>query len=123
MSEFGDESFNTPRSLTTLLRAAATARSVLLLPPLNYSSVKRLITVDEDEEVSANEDTEDELAEKLVEAASELSFTERHGSSEVSVDPSSSLAALFDKDSTEAKELRNSMQELKKKLHRASFEH
>ena len=50
MSEFAHDSFNTTRSLTTLLRAAATSRSVLVLPPLNYSSVKRLISVDEDDE-------------------------------------------------------------------------
>ena len=105
--DLDDESFKTTRSLATLVKAAATARSVLLQPPLNFSSVKRLIEVDEDtEEISANEDSDDALAEELVDAASELSFTERQGSSEISVDPSASLATLFDKDSPDAKVLK-----------------
>lgn len=102
-----DESFNTSRSLATLVKAAAASRGVLLQPPLNFSSVKRLIEVDPDtEEINVNEETDDVLAEQLVDAAAELSFVERQGSSEVSVDPSSSLAALFDKDCVEAKELK-----------------
>jgi len=102
-----DDSFKTKRSLGTLVKAAATARSVLLQPPLNFSSVKRLIEVDEDtEEISANEECDDQLAEELVDAAADLSFTERQGSSEISVDPSASLATLFDKDSQDAKTLK-----------------
>ena len=44
-----DESFNTTRSIATIVRASATSKGVLLQPPLNFSSVKRLIQVDEDE--------------------------------------------------------------------------
>ena len=106
MADLEDESFSTPKSLATLVKTAATARSILLQPPLNYSSVKRLIQVDEDEEISPNPDSEDQLADEICEAAANLEFTERQGSSEVSVAPAQSLAALFDADSPEAKALK-----------------
>ena len=100
------ESFNTKQSLATLVRTVATSKSVLLQPPLSYSAVKRLIVVGDDEEIEVNEDAGDELAQQLVEAAQELSFEERVGGSEVSVDPAASLSALFDADSREARALK-----------------
>ena len=106
MADFDDESFSTPKSVATLVKAAATARSILLQPPLNYSSVKRLIAVDEDEEISPNPESDDQLAEEICEAAANLEFTETQGSSEVSVAPAHSLAALFDADSPEARNLK-----------------
>ena len=62
--------------------------------------------MDEDESISPNPDSDDSLSEEICSAAEELSFEERQGSTIVSVDPSASLAALFDSDSQEAKELK-----------------
>ena len=101
-----DESFNTARSIATIVRASATSKGVLLQPALNFSSVKRLIYVDGDESISPNPDSDDPLSEEICSAAEELSFEERQGSSEISVSPSDSLAALFDADSQEAKALK-----------------
>ena len=105
MADLDDESFSTPKSIATLVKAAATARSILLQSPLNFSSVKRLIQVDEEEEISPHPDSEDALSEHVCEAAADLAFTERQGGSEVSVEPAQSLAALFDADSPDAKAL------------------
>ena len=101
-----DESFSTTRSLATIVRLAATSKSVLLQPALSYSAVKRLITVSEDEEITPNDESDDILGEEICSAAEELSFTERHGSNEVSVSPALSIAALFDADSKEARDLK-----------------
>ena len=105
MSELANESFDTVRSMATLVRAASIQRSVLIQPPLNYHAVKRLIAVDGDN-IHPNEESDDVLSEQICTAAEELAFSERQGSIELSVDPSASIAALFDPDSDEAKSLK-----------------
>ena len=100
-----DESFNTTRSMATIVRASATSKGVLLLPPLNYSSVKRLIQV-ADDSVSPNPDSNDSLGDEICSAANDLMFTETKGNSLISVSPAHSLAALFDADSPQAKALK-----------------
>ena len=76
---FDGESFDTIRSMTTLVKTSCTAKGVMIPPPLSYSMVKRMIVVDEDESVEVNEDSNDPLAEEIVAAAETLSFTEREG--------------------------------------------
>jgi len=107
MGSLEDDSLNTKSSIQTLMKAAAASRSVMLQPPLNFSAVKRLVDIDEGtEEVIVNEDTTDSLAKQLVEAGEDLSASERQGSIEVSVEPLRSIAALFDKNSQAARELK-----------------
>ena len=106
MSDLESEAFDTTRSMGTLVKATCASKSILIQPPLNFHAVKRLIDVDEDESIAPNEDSDDILGEEICRAAEELSFTERQGSIELSVDPSASLAALFDGSSAEAKELK-----------------
>ena len=102
------DSFNSTKSLTTLVKTSCTSKGVLIQMPLNYHSVKRLILVNEDDEsIEWNEDGDDALGQELVEAATDrLSFEEQHGSTITSVDPAASLAALFDGDSTAARDLK-----------------
>ena len=106
MSWSTDDSFNSTKSMTTLVKASCTSKGVLIQPPMNYHSVKRLFRVNEDESIEWEEDGEDALGEELVEATDRLSFEEQHGSTITSVDPAASLAALFDRDSTAARDLK-----------------
>ena len=88
------ESYNEPKSLTSLLRVASSKLGVTTAT-LSYHEVRRLVDID-DEEVEAKEDAEDDMAEALVDAAESLAFTERDGGNEVSVEPLQSIALLFD---------------------------
>jgi hypothetical protein len=106
MAQWDNESYNTSKSITTLVKTSAAAKSILLPPPLHYHAVKRLIIVDEDESIDADDEQEDELGEDIVEAASRLSFAEQQGSTHVSVDVAGSLAALFDRDCKLARDLK-----------------
>ena len=96
------ESYNEPRSLTSLLRVASSKLGVTTAT-LSYHEVRRLVDID-DEEVEAKEDAEDDMAEAMVDAAESLAYTERVGGNEVSVEPLQSIALLFD--SGEAKDLK-----------------
>ena len=51
MSGFDNDSYDTVNSMATLVRASCTSRSIMIQPPLNYATVKRLIEVD-DESIS-----------------------------------------------------------------------
>lgn len=104
---WNDQSFNSTKSITTLVKTSCASKGVMIQAPLNYHSVKRLILVNDDESIEWDEDGEDALGEELVEAATDrLSFEERDGSTVTSVDPAGSLAALFDRDSTAARDLK-----------------
>ena len=96
------ESYNEPKSLTSLLRVACSQLGITTAT-LSYHEVRRLVDID-DEDVEAKEDAEDDMAEALVDAAESLAYTERAGGNEVSVEPLSSIALLFD--SGEAKDLK-----------------
>jgi hypothetical protein len=106
--ELDNVSYDSKRSIATFFKIACTSRNLLIPAALPYSQVKRLILTDEEDDsvVVADEECDDELAEVLVESASGLSFTERVGNSEVSVDVMASLATLFDRDSAEARALK-----------------
>ena len=95
-----DESHKT---LATYVKLASTSLGVVLSQPLNYHAVRRLVQVTEDEELEANEESEDALAELLVEAAHELRFEEEVGARVVEVDAAASVAALFDPECSTAK--------------------
>ena len=95
-----DESHTT---LATYVKLASTSLGVVLSQPLNYHAVRRLVQVTEDEELEANEESEDALAELLVEAAHELRFEEEVGARVVEVDAAASVAALFDPECSTAK--------------------
>jgi hypothetical protein len=104
---WSEESFNSTKSVTTLVKTSCASKGVMIQPPLNYHAVKRLILVNDDESIEWDEDGQDALGEELVEAATDrLSFEERDGSTMTSVDPAASLAALFDRDSTAARDLK-----------------
>mgnify|MGYP007078129804 CR=1 FL=1 len=106
MSDLDNESYDTKRSMATLVKMSCTSKSIMIQPPLNYHAVKRLIQVDDDESISPNEDSDDALGEEICSAAEELAFSETQGSIELSVDPAASIAALFDSESDEAKQLK-----------------
>ena len=95
------ESYNEPKSLTSLLRVASSQLGITTAT-LSYHEVRRLVDID-DEEVEAKEDAEDDMAEALVDASESLAYTERVGGNEVTVEPLSSIALLFD---VEAKDLK-----------------
>ena len=105
MAALESEDYNTKRSIATIVKASCASKGLLIPPPYSYSAIKRLIDVDEDESVTASEDTDDPLAEELVEAAEDLRHTERAHGVETSVEPTASLAALFDS-TPEARELK-----------------
>ena len=89
--------------LTTYHRLAGIALGVVTPPSLTFHMVRRLISVDEEtEEVSANEESTDPLAQLLVEAASSMAFSEETSSHVMDVDASASLAALFDGDAAKS---------------------
>lgn len=107
MPSLDSEGFDSKRSIATIVKASCASKGVLIPPPYPYSSIKRLIDVDEDENVTVSEDTEDTLADDIVEAAEELAYTERgQGGVETGVSVTASLAALFDRNCAEAKELK-----------------
>ena len=58
----------------------------------DYYSIKRMISVDGDEVAV---DTDDPLAERIVDGIKELPSVERDGKGELSIDPPASMAALF----------------------------
>ena len=91
------------KNLTTYVKLASTSLGVVLSQPLNYHAVRRLIHVTEGDELEANEESEDALAELLVEAAHELRFEEEVGQRVVEVDAAASVAALFDPECSTAK--------------------
>lgn len=111
MSDIDNDSYNTKRAIATFLKIGATKRQVLLPPALPYSQVKRLIEIDPDDDtvVNVDEDCDDDIAEAIVESASNLSFSERIGSAEVEVNMQASLAVLFDRDSQEANQLKGKL--------------
>ena len=71
-SALSDPAFSNAKSIATFARLSGIAMGTLVPAPLTAAAVKRLITVDEDENVTPNEDSEDPLAELLVEAAERL---------------------------------------------------
>ena len=91
------------KTLTTYMKLASTSLGVVLSQPLNYHAVRRLIHVTEGDELEANEESEDALAELLVEAAHGLHFEEEVGARVVEVDAAASVAALFDPECSTAK--------------------
>ncbi len=105
MSELEKVEYNTTKSLETLVKISSTGKAIMIPNALPFGSVKRLIDVDEDE-IHPAENSDDLLGEELVEAAFDLEYTERIGSSEITVSPANSLAALFDRHSAEAKLLK-----------------
>ena len=105
-STLSDPAYDSVKSLQTFARLSSIATGTMVPPPLNFNSVRRLITVEDDETVVPNEDSDDPLAELLCDAAEALASTHRVGNSEVDIDPSGSLASLFDRDSDTAKGLR-----------------
>ena len=96
MSDLELESYDSKRSIQTWVKIGLANRSLMIPQALPHSQVKRLIEVDEEENVAVAEGAEDDLAEAIVEAAESLSHTERVGNREVDVNPTASLAALFD---------------------------
>ena len=106
--ELDNESYDTKRSIQTFFKIACASRNLVIPTALPYSQVKRLILTDEEDDtvVVADEDCDDDLAESLVEAADEMSYTERVGNSEVDVNVAASLATLFDRSSAEARALK-----------------
>ena len=88
------ESYNTPTSLNSMLRVGTSSLGINIVR-LSYHQTRRLVDID-DEDVTPREDADDDLAEALIEAAEELAYTERSGSSEISVEPLQSIALLFD---------------------------
>ena len=91
------------KNLTTYVKLASTSLGVVLSQPLHYHAVRRLIHVTEGDELEANEESEDALAELLVEAAHGLHFEEEVGARVVEVDAAASVAALFDPECSTAK--------------------
>ena len=104
---FDSESYNTTRAITSLVKASASSKNLLIPSPLSFRDVARLITVDpDDESVTPNENSDDPLGEEIVEAAEDLEHTERSGGVETTVSVTDSLAALFDSSSAGAKLLK-----------------
>ena len=101
-----DSEYDTAKSIATLIKASSTSKNLLLPPPMSWADVKRLLDVDEDENVEPADDTDDVLADAIVDAARSLVHTERVGNIEVSVDVGASLAALFDRNAPQSKELK-----------------
>ena len=56
MPSLDSEGFDSKRSIATIVKASCTTKGVLIPPPYPYSSIKRLIDVDEDENVTVSED-------------------------------------------------------------------
>ena len=101
-----DPAYNSVRSLTTFARISSIATGTLVAPPLNFHSVSRLIVVTQDgESVVPNESSDDPLAQLLCDAAKSLGSTQKVGKSEISIEPSGSLASLWDKHSQSARAL------------------
>lgn len=101
-----DAAYDSARSVATLVRAACTARNLLIPSPLSFHDVARLVDVGDDESVSPRDDQDDPLAQELCDAAEALEYTERIGGVETAVSVADSMAALFDRTSAEARALR-----------------
>lgn len=97
------EDYDTSKSIATFLRLSQVAVGTLVQTH-SWHAVKRLIEVNSDEEVEAASD--DPLAEMLVEGAEALRHTEPSGAGEYDIEPTASLAALFDGNSNVAKSLK-----------------
>ena len=97
-----DERFDTAKAIATYTRLAGIALGIATPPPLNFHAVRRMIEVDEDDESVSAVDS-DPLAEMIVDAAERMTHAERVGSMEVEIEPTASLAALFDAHSPTAK--------------------
>ena len=101
------DAYSTSRSISTLIKAASTAKNLLIPSPLSFHDVARMIDVDEDETVSPREDQDDPLAQEICDAAEALEHTERSGGIETTVSVTDSMAALFDRSSAQAKALKS----------------
>ena len=88
-----DERYDTSSAIQTFCRLASVTLGTLVPPNFSYHTIKRLISFDEEDGLEPQSD--DPLAELLVEASDELGSTVIEGSYEVEVDPSASLATLF----------------------------
>ena len=97
------DGYDTTKSIATFHRMAQIALGTMVPPAYNYHAIRRLIEVDEDESVDVASD--DPLGEALLKAASGMKFTERVGQIETEVDPTASIATLFDGNSPFAKAL------------------
>ena len=64
-----DERYDTTKSIAVYHKMAQISLGIACPPPYNYHAVRRMIEVDSDEELGVSEDTEDPMAELLVEAA------------------------------------------------------
>jgi hypothetical protein len=92
-SALDNESFGTPTSLHTFLKLACVSKGVVI-SPLGYYDVRRLVHID-GEDVAAKDD--DTLGEALVDACvEELQMEERIGNTVISVEPLQSIATLFE---------------------------
>ena len=85
--------FNEARALGTLERLASTT-SGILVNQYAYNDVKRVVSINEEDETVEAEDG-DPLGSILVDGLTNLAFTERVGNHEVDVEPLASVAALF----------------------------
>ena len=101
-----NDAYSTSRSISTLIKAACTAKNLLIPSPLSFHDVARLIEVDEDESVSPREDQDDPLAQEICDSAEALEYTERAGGIETTVSVTDSMAALFDRSSAQARALK-----------------
>ena len=97
------DGYDTSKSIATFHRMAQIALSTMVPPAYNYHTIRRLIEVDEDESVDVASD--DPLGRTLLTAANGMRFTQRVGQIETEVDPTASIATLFDGNSPFAKAL------------------
>ena len=98
-----DERYDTTKSITVYHKLAQISLGIACPPPYSYHAVRRMIEVDSEEELGVSENTEDPMAELLIDAARDMFHTERTGSIQTEVDVGSSIGALFDPNSSEAK--------------------
>ena len=99
-----DERYDTTKSIAVYHKMAQISLGIACPPPYNYHAVRRMIEVDSDEELGVSGDTEDPMAELLVEAAHDMLHKERSGSIETEVDVGYSIGALFDPDCSVVKQ-------------------
>ena len=98
------DGYDTTKSIATFHRMAQIALGTMVPPAYNYHAIRRLIEVDEDDE-SVDVASDDPLGQTLLTAANGMASTERVGQIETEVDPTASIATLFDGNSPFAKAL------------------
>lgn len=104
MPPLDHDDYNSAKSIGTFVKLAQISLGTMV-QSYSYHAIKRLIEVDSEEE-TIHAASEDPLATLLIEASKKLRHTERSGSIEFEVEPSVSLAVLFDSGSPLAKALK-----------------